>query len=140
MRIALLAPVALILVATACAAQPEQRQKQPQVVEMAADVEISSNETVTWVEGKVDDSGEFESVVVPVANAERTSARFAAEVELLTPQGCQEPFVDLKIDDDALGQVRCTFDGYRRLGEHHAPKIWLDADGRITKMADRYHP
>jgi hypothetical protein len=140
MRIALLAPVALILVATACTAQTEQRQKQPQVVEMAADVEISSNETVTWVEGKVDDSGEFESVVVPVADAERTSAKFASEVELLTPQGCQEPFVALKIDDDGLGQVRCTFDDYRRLGEHYAPKIWLDADGRITKIADRYHP
>jgi hypothetical protein len=140
MRTALLAPVALILVATACTAQPEQKQKQPQVVEMAADVEISRDETVTWVEGRVDDSGEFEAVVVPVANAERTSARFASEVELLTPQGCRKPYGDLRIDDDALGQVRCTFDEYRRVGEHYAPKIWLDADGRVTKMADRYHP
>jgi hypothetical protein len=140
MRTALLAPIALILVTTACSVQSEPEQKQPQVVEIATDVELSSSGTVTWVEGKVDDSGEFESVIVPVSNAKRASATFAPEVELLTPQGCAEPYGDLKIDDDALGQVRCTFDNYRKAGEHYAPKIWLDADGRITKMADRYHP
>jgi hypothetical protein len=140
MRTALLAPIALILVTTACTAQPEQQQQQPQVVEIATDVELSGTGTVTWVKGKVDDSGEAEPVVVPVGNAERTSAKFAPEVELLTPQGCAEPYGDLKIDDDGLGQVRCTFDNYREVGEHYAPKIWLDADGRVTKMADRYHP
>jgi len=140
MRTALLAPIALILVTTACTAQPEQKQQQPQVVEIATDVELSGTGTVTWVEGRVDDSGEFESTIVAVDNAKRTSAKFAPEVELLTPQGCAEPYGDLKIDDDALGQVRCTFDNYRHVDDHYAPKIWLDADGRITKMADRYHP
>jgi hypothetical protein len=134
---ALLVPVAVIAFSAACTDLAAQEKHEPTTVDVATDVRVSDG-TLTWVEGKIDTSGPAEPNVAAVGD-EKKSATFADDVELLTPQGCTAPLGDMKVDKDGLGQTPCTTDAYQDV-DHYAPRIWLDGDGRVTKVADRYHP
>jgi hypothetical protein len=146
-RAALLIPTALLALATsACSSfwptSPKPADPTPtkdEVVDIATNVELTEDGTVTWTEGRMDTSTEGGPRVVPVTGTTSRTAEFATDVELLTPQGCTEPFGDLKLDADGIGQTPCTRETYQQV-DHYAPRIWLDQDGRITRIADRYHP
>lgn len=140
LRRAAMLVVPLVLVTSACQDKDGAAgaTTEARVVEVATDVRVAEDGNVTWAVGKIDTSGNAEPNVVAVSDR-TTSARFAENVELLTPEGCVEPFGDLEFDADGLGLTPCTRETYQQV-EHYAPKIWLDADGNITKIADRYHP
>lgn len=145
-RIALLVPCVIAAAVSACS--PSQSSSpggtttssapKAHIVEYAATIEFSNGDTATWVDGTVDSSGPAEPTVKPIDN-EKHSAKFASKVQFLTPQGCKQPFGDLKVDSNGLGQTPCTWETYEQV-DHYAPQIWIDNAGQIVKIADRYHP
>lgn len=140
----LVVPVVLVAVTSACQDKNSAENgsdgatTEARVVEVATDIKLAEDGSVSWTVAKIDTSGNAEPNVVAVSDA-TDSARFAEKVDLLTPEGCAAPFGEIKVDGDGLGQTPCTWETYQQV-DHYAPKIWLDADGNITRIADRYHP
>jgi hypothetical protein len=108
------------------------------VVVVATDLEFTDDHTVSWVDAHLEKSQIDDQTVVSNGGARR-SAKFAPDGLLMTPVGCKEPYGDIKVDADGLGGTPCAWADFTKQ-DLYAPKIWFGQDGRISKIAARYHP
>lgn len=108
------------------------------VIDAAVTFDIADG-TVSWTAGRMIE-GDFGSEVEPTNDGSPDSAPLHEYAEFAAPSGCEEPFGDVRIDGDGVGLTSCSLESYSALETHYAPKIWLDEDGRVVKVADRYHP
>ena len=108
------------------------------VIDAAVTFEIADG-TVSWTAGRMIE-GDFGPEVEPANDGSSDSAPLHEDAEFAAPSGCAEPFGDVRIDGDGVGLTSCSLESYSALETHYAPKIWLDEDGRVVKVADRYHP
>ena len=109
------------------------------VVVAADSFELSKDGMVSWVPAEMA-TGDFGPEVVPSNDGTVDSAPLHEYAEFATPTGCVEPYGDVNIDANGVGLTSCEPTDYFYESSHYAPMIWLDEDGRVTKIADRYHP
>jgi hypothetical protein len=107
-------------------------------IDAAVTFEIADG-TVSWTAGRMIE-GDFGPEVESTNDGTPDSAPLHEYAEFAAPSGCEEPFGDVHIDGDGVGLTSCSLESYSALETHYAPKIWLDEDGRVVKVADRYHP
>jgi hypothetical protein len=153
MRAAMLCPVVVMAAAvlvTGCSASQETKpagqstSNRPtgvpgSTVEVVTDLQLNDDRTVSWVDAKFEQSKIGDEIVVPISGGTHRSAEFAPDGLLLTPEGCKPPFGDIRVDADGLGGVPCTWADFAKQ-DLYAPKIWFGQDGRVSKIASRYHP
>ena len=109
-------------------------------VAAAGDFTLSEDGTASWVPSKVV-MGDFGPEVVPTNDGTVDSAPLHEYAEFATPLGCEEPYSEEpNVDANGVGMSSCTWATYVEQPDHFAPMIWLDEEGRVTKIADRYHP
>ena len=110
------------------------------IVAAADDFKLSEDGTASWVPSKVV-AGDQGLEVVPTNDGTADSAPLAEVVEFASPNGCVEPYSEEPdVDANDVGLIPCDWTSYFEQPDHFAPMIWLDEDGNITKIADRYHP
>jgi hypothetical protein len=109
------------------------------VVVAADDLTLTKDGTVSWVAGEVK-MGDFGPEFVPSDGGLVDSAPLNQRAEFATPTGCTEPYGDVDVDANDVGLTSCEPTDYFYESSHYLPMIWLDDEGTVVKIADRYHP
>ncbi|MFE9747717.1 hypothetical protein ACFYOT_22665 [Saccharothrix saharensis] len=98
--------------------------------------------SITWVPARIVRAESNNTRAEATATQARTTP-IAPGATFRTPLGCTPNAADgLRLDGDGLGLVPCTRHDFTNGSFHlpYAPRLTFDGQGRITEVADRYHP